>query len=187
MEVHKIEIWKDIIDYEGIYQISNIGRVKSLDRNILYSNGKTHFQKGKELNGFLNTSGYWSVDLYKRGKSKKFYIHRLVAIAFIPNPFNKTEINHIDEDKLNNCVENLEWCTSSENKLAGTVIKRANKTRKEKGVGEKPIIQFDLQHNLIKEYKNINEAIKETGINRKSIYNSCNNKVKPTRFIFEYK
>ena len=187
MEVHIIEIWKDVKGYEGSYQVSNLGRVKSLDRIIVYSNGRIHNQKGKNINGFINTSGYMSVDLYKNGKSKKHYIHRLVATMFIDNPRDKNEINHIDENKLNNCAKNLEWCTSSENKRSGTVVERANKTRKDKHVGEKSIVQFDLNHNFIKEYRCIEDAISETGINRKSIYNSCNKRVKPTRFIFEYK
>ncbi len=187
MEAYIIEIWKDIIGHEGTYQVSNLGRVKSLNRIIIYSNGCVHNQHGKILSGFINTNGYKSIDLYKNKKSKKYYIHRLVAEAFIPNPNNLPEVNHKDENKLNNIVDNLEWCTSSENKLAGTVIYRANKTRREKHVGEKQIVQFDLQHNFIKEYININEAILETGISRKSIYNSCNKKVKPRKFIFEYK
>lgn len=102
------EIWKDIPGYEGFYQVSNTGKVKS-------------FQKGKPL--FLKTSltkGYVTVNLFQNKKIKKCLVHRLVALAFIPNPNNYREINHKDENKLNNCVDNLEWCTRSYNMAYGT-------------------------------------------------------------------
>lgn len=97
------EIWRNISGYENLYQISNLGRVKSIKRNKIRKTGMS----GK----------YKSVILHKNNKPKAFTIHRLVAIAFIENPENKEQVNHIDENKLNNNVDNLEWCTRSENAL----------------------------------------------------------------------
>ena len=94
-----MEEWRDIIEYEGLYQISNKGRVKSLGNN---KNRKEKILSLKPINGYMR------VFLYKNGKPKPYSVHRLVAIAFIPNPNNYPEVNHIDEDKTNNIVENLE-------------------------------------------------------------------------------
>jgi hypothetical protein len=108
------EVWKDIENFEGIYQISNFGRVKSLDRVIDTRNGKSTI-KGV----IVNPCGkpYLFVYLSKNNKSKYHAIHRLVAQAFIPNLENKPQVNHIDGDKTNNVVSNLEWVTQSENML----------------------------------------------------------------------
>ena len=104
-----MEIWEDIEGYEGIYQVSSLGKVKSLNFN--------HTKKEKILKPFFNRDGYLSVNLYKEGKRKQYLVHRLVAKVFIPNPENKLEVNHKDEDKTNNKVENLEWVTSKENRI----------------------------------------------------------------------
>ena len=102
-----MEIWKDIKGYEGKYQISNKGRVKSLGNN------KT--KKEKIRDGKIDNRGYKRISLCKNGKEKKYSIHRLVAQAFLPNPDNLPVVNHKDENKLNNNVENLEWCTQEYN------------------------------------------------------------------------
>lgn len=106
-----IEIWKDIKDYEGIYQISNLGMVKSLNR--LDSRGFK--RKGKILKCNTNNKGYLEVILCKNGKTKHILIHRLVAIHFVKNPNEYKVVNHIDGVKQNNKVSNLEWCTQSYN------------------------------------------------------------------------
>lgn len=110
------EIWKDIKDYEGSYQISNLGRVKSLSRKMWNGNS---FWESKEriLKSSQDKDGYLLVGLHKNNKKKMCKIHRLVAIHFIDNPYNKPEVNHIDGDKSNNCADNLEWVTSSENSI----------------------------------------------------------------------
>lgn len=118
------EIWKDVVGYEGYYKVSNLGRVKSLDR----INNKGVTQIGRVLKcGYR--SGYKSVALSKNGKSVSCVIHRLVAIAFVPNKNNKPQVNHIDEDKNNNNVNNLEWVTAKENNNYGTHNARQAKTR----------------------------------------------------------
>lgn len=116
------EIWKDVIGYEGQYQVSNKGNVRSLDRidNI----GRK--QRGRTLKPSNNKDGYLHVGLSKNGTSKHKLIHRLVAEAFIPNPNNYPEINHIDEDKVNNNVKNIEWCTREYNLNFGTARKRGS-------------------------------------------------------------
>lgn len=112
------EVWKDIKSYEGIYMVSNFGRIKSLTRIIEYENGRHRPFEGCLMNGGKTPTGYCFVALRKNNKNKyQQYIHRLVAIAFIPNPENKKTVNHIDGDKSNNYVNNLEWNTCSENTL----------------------------------------------------------------------
>lgn len=107
------EIWKDIIGYEGIYQVSNLGRVKSLERIVL-SKGVATKRKERVLKS-SNRRGYRQLTLAKNRSRAQRSVHRLVAEVFIPNPDNKKEINHIDGNKANNIVDNLEWCTRKEN------------------------------------------------------------------------
>ena len=123
------EIWKDIQGYEGLYQVSNLGRVKSLNYN------KT--SKSKILSPGKNKTRYLSVCLFKNKKGKVFYVHRLVAQAFIDNPNNYPEVNHKDENPSNNHVNNLEWCTHKYNSNYGTSIESATEKRKGMTVGSK--------------------------------------------------
>lgn len=111
--MHKIEIWKDVVGYEGLYQISNLGRVKSLPRMVGAGNG--YLSKERMLEICVSRNGYLFVPLCKNGKRKNHRIHRLIAQSFIPNPENKTQVNHIDHDIWNNNLDNLEWVTQSEN------------------------------------------------------------------------
>lgn len=110
------EIWKDIKDYEGLYQVSNLGKIKSLERIVEYDTPPyKHTVKEKLRSLSIKNNGYLFVSLYKDNKGKNFHIHRLVAEAFIDNIKNKATVNHIDSDKTNNNVSNLEWATQSEN------------------------------------------------------------------------
>lgn len=157
------EIWKDIKGYEGLYQVSNKGRVWST-----YTN--------KCLKPRLMENGYYQVWLTaKNGKLKREKVHRLVAIAFIPNENNFPQVNHKDEDKLNNCVENLEWCDLKYNCNYRTRNERMIKTKREK-YNWKPkrrrktwIEQYDLNGNLIKKYDMARTAARELGIDESSI------------------
>lgn len=114
----KEEIWKDVVGYEGIYQVSNLGRIKSLKR------------KGKIKNTQLDKDGYEHLSLWHNSKAKRMSVHRIVAQAFIPNPENKPVVNHIDGNKTNNIVNNLEWCTRSENDIHAYKLglRKVNKT-----------------------------------------------------------
>ena len=116
-----IEIWKDIQNYEGLYQISNQGSIRSLLRS-----GKCK----RYLKPYITSDGYARVILSKNGKLKSHKIHRLVAETFIPNPDNLPQINHKDEHKLNNCVDNLEWCTAKYNINYGVRSKKCMISRR---------------------------------------------------------
>ena len=124
------EIWKDIQNYEGSYQVSNYGRVKSLSRVDSRGNKRNE----KILKGRKNRQGYYDVALCKNGKRKYCRINRLVAEAFIPNPNNYPITNHKDENPSNNHVDNLEWCTYKYNNNYGTCIKRRSKSKSKKVV-----------------------------------------------------
>jgi hypothetical protein len=108
-----MEIWKDVVGYEGIYEVSNYGRVKRLETLVKNKNGY-RLVKEKILN--IPSHIYQSVFL-SNGKVKQQYVHRLVANAFIPNPLNKEQVNHKDGNKLNNNLSNLEWVTKAENQI----------------------------------------------------------------------
>lgn len=172
------EIWKDIKDYEGLYQISNYGSVKSL--NHYASNGiKNILYKGKILKQNKHKkTGYMMVTLCKNNKHKTIMIHRLVAEAFIKNPYNYPCVNHKDENKTNNNVDNLEWCTHKYNNNYGNNTKKLCKC----------VLQYDLQGNFIKEYYGANEASRHTGISCTNICKCCRGERRKTKgFIFKYK
>jgi hypothetical protein len=110
-----MEVWKDVIDYEGIYQVSNLGRVKSLDR-IVWNKANKSYSKITGIILKLDCANkYQQIHLTKNGKPSNFLVHRLVAKAFIDNPLNNPQVNHIDENKFNNRLSNLEWVSQSEN------------------------------------------------------------------------
>ena len=120
------EIWKPVIGYEGLYEVSNLGRVRSVDRLVKYSNGQIHLHKGRILSpGLVHKSGYLQVGLCNNGKTKHKMVYRLVAEGFLPNIDNLPQVNHKDENPFNNCVENLEWCTIEYNINYGTRTQKA--------------------------------------------------------------
>ena len=167
------EIWKDIEGYEGRYQVSNFGNVRSVDRVFTDTLGRKVNRKGKLLK--CDTNGrYKLVRLYNisQGKVIALLVHRLVAQAFIPNPDNLPCVNHKDEDKTNNSVDNLEWCTYQYNNSYNDKGRRISATK------SKPVYQFDLNGNLIKEWKSMAEAGKSLGIDAGNISAACSGKLK---------
>ena len=172
------EIWKDIKGYEGYYQISNRGRVKSLARKVKYQN-TTRELKEKIKSTFISSNGYERVELSKDNSNKKYNIHRLVADAFIPKIENKEFVNHINGIKTDNRVENLEWCSQSENELHAYRTGLAKNSEKQrKAVSEyakenrvKPIIQLGIDGSFIKEWKSAVKASEILKIGNKTISN----------------
>lgn len=179
------EIWMDIHDYEGLYQVSNLGRIKSLKRKVYAGNGKMRWQYEKILsNNKTNGNGYKIVSLSKKSKNKNKYVHRLVMETFAPNKINfksmpienrdefdleKLEVNHIDENKSNNSVDNLEWCTPLYNNLYNNKNIRAKKTRIRKHIGCKKILQMNDNDEIIKEYLSIKQASEEMKVSNQAI------------------
>lgn len=171
-----MEEWRDIPGYEGLYQVSNLGRVKSLFRYRVSKGGcycpvveKIKAQK-------LTKDGYFETTLCKNKQLKSIRVHRLVAQAFIPNPNNYSVINHIDENPKNNKVENLEWCTVAYNSSYGTARERCSITRNLNQKQSKPVLQLDLNNNVIKKWLSIHQIHKELGYARAVISACCNNK-----------
>lgn len=159
-----MENWKEIKGYEGLYEISDAGNVRSVDRCITYSNGVKHNYKGKIIVPVIHRN-YYAVTLHKDNKKRTFKVHRLVAEAFIENPLNLPYVNHKDENKLNNSVSNLEWCTAQYNSNYGnSQLKKSNSCKK-------PIFQLDLEGNIIKLWNSPSDVENELGISCSSISN----------------
>lgn len=176
------EIWKDIPGYEGYYQISNTGRVKSLSRKINYNHPK--FSKRSMEEKILSpkiTNGYLGINLYINKKRRSFLIHRLVAEAFIPNPLNLPQVNHKDENKFNNSVNNLEWCTLEYNLLYGTGAKRSLESR------TRPVLKFSLDGIFLEKYPNQSIAAAKNNANQANISKCCNGHIKSCKgFVWKY-
>ena len=148
------EIWKAVPGFEGQYEVSSQGRVKSLYRLVKGKGGRMHYRKGQMLTPQTGST-YAQVYFRVGDKQKWFYVHRLVAEAFIPNPENKPIINHKDENRLNNTVENLEWCDVRYNVTYGTGIQRGSNTRKEnfqKKLDELGLTREEYYRKVSKEY-----------------------------------
>ena len=132
-----MEEWKSIPGYEGLYEVSSYGRVKSLEISYIRKNGIMDQKSEMILSPKNNGTGYFTVCLYKNKIHKYYLIHRLVAEAFLPNPDNLPEVNHKDEDKSNNRVDNLEWCDRKYNLNYKGVLKRRSQRMKENGIYER--------------------------------------------------
>lgn len=176
------EIWKPVKGYEGLYEVSNLGRVKSLDRVIIEKNGKKIAIKGKILSQQKNKRyGHRYVYLSKGSKPIKNYVHRLVAQAFIPNPDNLPQVDHIDGNTSNNCVDNLRFCTNYENCNYPLTIKSRIKSH-----NPQKVYQYTLDGKLVKVWDRVRDAVKE-GFCDTSIYSACKGKYKQHKgFIWSY-
>lgn len=173
-----MEIWKPIPGYEGSYEVSNLGRVRSVDRYILTKNGKV-FKKGVIRKPKEDEDGYLRVNLSKNGKKKEMFVHRLVAITFIDNPNNLPVVNHKDGNKKNNTVENLEWCTRSENDKHAFKLGLRKPTC---GGTSKKVAKIDSKTNkIISVYKSMSEAARENGVTYQLISYCANGKYKTAK------
>lgn len=168
-----MEIWKEVVGYEGIYEVSNMGRVKVLEKNIV-SNLKHNTGYYKKYEKILkqrkDINGYNKVGLTKDMKQKGMLIHRIVSIAFLSNPLNKRTVNHKNGIKTDNRVENLEWATYKEN------IQHYHDNNKINYYNQKKVHMYDINNNYIKTFNTIMEAEKETGVNHSGIVSVCSEK-----------
>lgn len=198
------EIWKDINGFEGRYQVSNLGRVRSLGFTWKVFNYKSGRYLNIKREGRIRKLiigkkwGYYMVNLANSdGQIKTYIVHKLVAMAFLPNPDNLPEINHKDENKLNNVVcinpdgsidterTNLEWCTGFYNLRYGTRTERVHKKVNEPRM--RAIDQFDIHGKFIRSYESQNEASRDTGISRRSIWEVLKQKRKNIHgYVFSY-
>ena len=190
------EVWKPIKDYEGLYEVSNLGRVKSLN----------YRKTGKEkiLKNIENSKGYFQVGLVKFGKQKLFTVHRLVAEAFIPNPEGKPCIDHINTIRSDNRVENLRWVTHEENNNNPLTKKKYSENHREQS-GEKnpmygktvennrskPVVQIDQTTNEVKIWESAKKAERQGGFNNGAINQCCRGKRKSHKgykwmYLFDY-
>lgn len=161
------EVWRPIPQYEGFYEASNTGKIRSV------------YRYKRILKPMISNTGYERVDLFKHKNRRQFFVHRLVATTFINNPDDKPFVNHKDENKLNNSADNLEWVTHIENCRYGTAIERRTahldyKKRKVNNANQikacsKPVDQFDESGNFIKRWSSASECARETGIPSSSI------------------
>lgn len=173
-----MEKWKDISGFEGKYRISSDGKVFSVRNN-------------KTLSIYVKNSGYKAVSL---GANNQKHIHRLIAETFIPNPNSYTEVNHIDGNKLNNDIANLEWCTPSQNNTHSYRVGLKTVSEKQKQFIKeyikkhrcKQVGQYDLSGSLIKVYPSVTEAAKTIGEHASTIGMVCRGNRSHSKYIFRY-
>lgn len=190
------EQWRDVVDYEGLYKVSNYGRVKSVERNVLRSSGKTMLVRERILKVTINKK-YVYLSLSKGGHQPKAKAHRLTAQAFLPNPDNLPQVNHKDENTINNYIHintdgsvnmeksNLEWCTEKYNREYGTLNQRLKETwRKKYGVC---IIRYNLDGSISKVYE-CGKDVEYDGFGRRAVYANCNHKTLTYKgFVWRFK
>lgn len=185
------ELWKSIVGYEGFYMISNHGRIKSLAKSVLNRYG-TFCKKRERILRPNNSGEYAMVVLCKYGTKKQKLVHRLLALHFIPNPNCKKEVNHIDGKKSNNALDNLEWCTSSENRkhaykngLQHVGEKFIQAGRRESSHRKKTISMYDLQGNFIKQFPCKIIAKIETGCHPGNVLSGRDKHTKGVTFRYD--
>ena len=181
-----MEIWKDIIGFEGLYKISTAGKVKSL------GNGKStnsNYKTGKEIKTGISTRGYEKIKLFKDGKRYYFNVHRLVADNFLLNKDGKREVNHKDGNKLNNSVNNLEWVSASENQKHAYQFGLQKARKGSDNILSKPVRQLTLQGQEMRIFGSIQEVQRELGFNTFGIIKCCKKEKKyktAYKFKWEY-
>lgn len=177
----KKEYWKPVVGYEGLYEVSNYGRIKSFDTYRKGNNGSIRCCKGRILKLRTDKYGYFKVVLYKNNKPKTFTVHRLVAEAFLPNPDNLPCVNHKDECKTNNNVNNLEWCNIKYNINFGTRNEKVSKKL------SKPVLQYTLDGQFVREWPSTMECGRN-GFNHSAVAACCRGELKKYKdFIWKYK
>ena len=177
------EEWRPVVGYEGSYEVSNMGRIKSLPKKRKTYGGtrEMHYPE-KILACVVKKNGYVEMSLQKNDKQMNEKMHRMVAEAFIPNPFCKPHVNHIDCDKLNNRVENLEWCTRKENARHAVENGRYYFPRK-----NKKVMKIDKNGNLLKIYESVKSACADICANENNVMSAINgNQPTAAGYIWKY-
>lgn len=166
------EIWKAVVGFEGLYEVSNLGKVRSLKNKGSLTPKELKLQKCY--------NGYRKVSLYSAETAKQYFVHRLVAEAFLPNTNGYSCVNHKDENRQNNSVDNLEWCTYGYNNSFGERVRKTINSRNLHGSygAEKPVIKYSLCGEFLKEYKSISDASRENKISTSRISRCCRRIVK---------
>ena len=173
------DVWKDVPGYEGLYKISNSGKVKSLRFN--------HSSKEKVLRNRIVGGGYCQVILYKNKNKKAFYVHVLVANSFILNPNNFPEVNHKDGNKTNNHVDNLEWVTSKQNSVHAVKTGLRVVPKGKEHYRSKKINQYDKLGNFVKTWNSMNEIKRTLGYCTSNIFKCCNGIIKSSYgYVWKY-
>ena len=163
-----MENWKQVVGYEGLYEISSVGQVRSVLRKVWNPGRKCYrTQYSRILKQTLDSHGYKRVTLSKDGNINQFLVHRLVAIAFIPNPYNYSQINHKNEIKDDNSVSNLEWCNNEYNCNYGNHNSHISEAQ------SISVLQFNLDGSFVKEWKSAREAERKLGISNVNILRCC--------------
>ena len=173
--IEKDSIFKSIKDFENMYEISNYGIIKSVDRNIICKDGQIKPIKSRYIRPADNGHGYKFVYLWKNNKQHRYYVHRLVAETFLSNPDNLSEVNHIDNNKANNNVNNLEWCNRLYNER--------QKFKHISGYPAKPIEQIDANTNeIIAEFESMSDCERKLRMNVATIRKYIKNNTIKTKF-----
>lgn len=166
-----MEEWRDVVGYEGLYEVSNLGNVRSCEH---FTNG--HHLMPRVLRQNLSNR-YLYVKLYKNQTKRSLRVHRLVALAFVPNPDGKPQVNHIDGNRFNNSASNLEWCTSSENMVhaieTGLFKPSTERTKKK-------VLQLSMDGEVIKEWSSLTEAAKSLKLQVPNISHCCSGRIRST-------
>lgn len=177
------ERWKPVVGYEGLYEVSDLGRVRSVDRDVIGADGVSKPHHGKMLAPSLRSRNYLYVKLCKCGVRETEAVHRLVASAFVPNLYGKPEVNHIDGCKTNNRAGNLEWCTRSEN-VRHAFMSGLNETTKERiaemsrraaALHEKRVVRSDGA-----EFDSVRKAAEASGAHPQNVSRCCHGKAHTT-------
>lgn len=166
-------VWKPVVGYEGLYEVSNCGKVRSVEH---YTNG--HHLMAKELTP-KKSGRYFYVKLYKNAKPRTIRLHRIVAEAFVPNPMRKPQVNHIDGNKENNSASNLEWCTQAENNRHA-IDNGLQNPRIMIEATKKRVRQFSMDGKLIKEWDSLTDAASKLGLQVSNISHCCKGRIRST-------
>lgn len=169
------EQWKPIPQYEGLYEVSDKGNVRSVAQYTCHHTVVPR-PKPRMVRAGLTHDGYARVTLSKYGEQRHATVHRLVALAFIPNPDNLPQVNHKDENPQNNSVDNLEWCTGKQNCNYGQHCQRIKDRLNRKHHLAKPVAQLDRDGDVIQIYKSVSEAARQMGVRSENISRCCNGK-----------